>query len=198
MNPTSSAADAPHTFQTYSMQLAFPGIVSEASTVPEDEVPDTSKILNLAVVDFEEQIKKESTPSSDFLAGSDVVFRNRNGEAEAKFIYSHTVETSSGTTVSKSSGASVAVSVGMEFKTSYFGLAENTFSAGLEVSGSWEQGREVYDSETISHSYTFEFPIPAGCDATIAVMKNEVPTRIDWRASLYASGWMDIVAAVCV
>ena len=136
------------------------------------------------------------SPSTEFLAGSDVVYRNKDSDAEGKFIYQHTVETSNGVTVTKSSGGSIAVTVGTEFTTKLFGLACHKILASVEGTGSWESGKETYNSKTVTHSYTFEFPVPGGCDATIAVMKNELPTRIDWRASFYSSGWMEVKIAV--
>ena len=136
------------------------------------------------------------SPSTEFLAGSDVVYRNKDSDAEGKFIYQHTLETSNGVTVTKSSGGSIAVSVGTEFETKTF-FTGTKILASVVGTGSWESGKETYNSKTVTHSYTFEFPVPGGCDATIAVMKNELPTRIDWRASFYSSGWMEVKIGVC-
>ena len=48
------------------------------------------------------------------------MYRNKDSDAEAKFIYQHTLETSNGVTITKSSGSSIAVSVGTEFGTKIF------------------------------------------------------------------------------
>ena len=77
------------------------------------------------------------------------------------------------------------------------GYTHSKILASVVGTGSCESGKETYNSKTATHSYTFEFPVPGGCDATIAVMKNELPTRIDWRASFYSSGWMEVKVAVC-
>jgi len=178
-------------FQIYSMELEFPDSVKEELALP--AVPKNMKTLMMTAVDFREEIKKERSLSQKFLADSDVVFPNKDGEDEATFTYTHTIETSSGTTITKSNGGSLAVTIGTEFKTKYFGLAEQTISASVAYEGSWESGKETYNSKTVSHEYSFEFPVPAHCDATIAIMKNEMPTSIEWRASFYASGYIDFV-----
>ena len=40
------------------------------------------------------------------------------------------------------------------------------------------------------------FAIPAHCDATIAVMQDEIPTRIDWRATFFMEGFVHISVLV--
>ena len=194
-NPSGGKTTKQATFQSYSMELDFPERLKEEMSIP--ILPKDPKVLKMTVVDFREQIKKEQSPSSKFLAGSDVLYRNKDSDTAAKFIYTHTTETSSSLTVTKSSGGSLAAEVGMEFTTKYFGLAENKFSIKYTLESNWQSGTDTFNSDTVTHSYSFEFPIPARCDATIAIMKNEMPTRIDWRASFYASGWVDVEVLVC-
>ena len=193
-NPTSSKGAS--TFQAQSMEIASPEYI--AVTPSDSKTYKTKDLIKMTVVEFTEQIKKEMSPSKEFLAGSDILYRNKDGRSEGKFTYTHQTETSSGTTVTKSSGGSIAATVGMEFTTKYFGLAENKFSASIETSGNWQKGTETYTSDTTTHTYAFEFPVPAKCDATIAIMKKELPTRIDWKATFYVSGWIDVEVAVCI
>ena len=84
----------------------------------------------------------------------------------------------------------------MSFKTSYFGLAENEFSTEISTSGSWDRGRTTATANTVTEVYNFEIPVPAGCDATVTVMKEKIPTRIDWKAEFFVTGRVELTFRV--
>ena len=189
-NPTSAVS-----YQKYSMDFDFPGIIDQNPTLP--SVDDSNKILRLVVTDFDQQIKKEMSPTQNFLANSDVRYPNKDSDTAGKYIYQYSATATTSTTIIKSSGHSISFGLGTEFETKVLGLTNHKIKIDFGYEYNWEDGSHNYTSESTTHLYRFEFPVPAHCDATIAVMQDEIPTRIDWRATFFIEGFVHVNVLVC-
>ena len=186
---------AEETFQSYFTDFDFPHTINTNNAVV--EVGDSNKIVTLSVIDLQEQIKKEMSPSKNFLAGSDFTYPNKDSPENGKVIYEYRVTATTSTTIVKFGGFSVAVTVGMEFTTKALGLAENKFKTEIQGSAHWGKDTHEYTADATTHVYRFEFPVPAHCDAVICVMQDELPTRIDWRATFFIEGYVHYKVLVC-
>ena len=106
------------------------------------------------------------------------------------------METSEETSVTISGGMEYTVGVGTEFETGLFGLASATVTMEFSTTGSWEKGTTTTEVKSVSQAYSFTFPVPKGCDATVMMLKQKIPTRIDWKAEFYISGKVELTIKV--